>query len=57
MTTKERKEHIRLGRLWLTKKATKREMIRCLELDRKADHENSGLIFSGDAATRAVAER
>lgn len=52
MSTKERKEHIRLGRLWLTRKATKREIVRCMELDRKAEYENRQLIFSGDPEGR-----
>lgn len=36
MTTKERKEWLRLHRLWATGKATRRQMLRCMELDRKA---------------------
>ncbi len=36
MTTKERKEWIRLSRLWAMQKATKKQIERCMELDRKA---------------------
>ncbi|MCM3583725.1 hypothetical protein M3795_24970 [Ralstonia pickettii] len=35
MTEKERKEMTRLGRLWATGKATKRQMLRHTELARK----------------------
>lgn len=36
MTEKERKEHEKLSRLWATRKATKRQILRCIELSRKA---------------------
>lgn len=36
MTAKERKEHDRLHRLWATKKATMKQMKRCMVLDDKA---------------------
>lgn len=36
MTAKERREWKRLQRLWATSTATKAQMLRCMELDRKA---------------------
>ena len=36
MTAKERKEHARLCRKWAMGKATRREIMRCMELDRKS---------------------
>jgi len=36
MTDEERREHARLLRLWATGKATRRQMLRCTELDRRA---------------------
>jgi hypothetical protein len=38
VTEKERKELERLHRLWATGKATRAQMLRCMELDRKASH-------------------
>lgn len=32
---KERVERLRLSRLWATGRATRRQMFRCMELDRK----------------------
>jgi len=36
MTDKERKEWDRLSRLWATGRATKKQILRCMELDRRA---------------------
>jgi hypothetical protein len=57
MTTKERKEHIRLGIRWLNRKATKRQILRCMELDRKFEFENRQLIFSTNTKPHDAAER
>lgn len=55
MTTKERKEHIRLGIKSLNRRATRREMVRLAVLDEKERFENSQLIFSGESrATHEV---
>lgn len=40
MSTKERKEHSKLLRLWATRRATRKQMLRCMELDRKARGES-----------------
>jgi len=37
MTDKELREWDRLSDLWATGKATKAQMLRCLQLDRKAE--------------------
>lgn len=39
MTEKERKEHERLQDLWATGDATKKQILRCMELDTKATAE------------------
>ena len=39
MSDKERQEHERLLDLWACRKATKAQMLRCMELDRKAANE------------------
>lgn len=39
MTTTERREHRRLLKRWSERRATMREMLRCMELDRKANRE------------------
>jgi hypothetical protein len=36
MTSKEKREHIKLARRWAAMKATKAEIMRCMELDRRA---------------------
>jgi hypothetical protein len=36
MTATERKEWRRLSRLWAQSRATKSQILRCMELDRKA---------------------
>lgn len=36
MTPKERKEWERLSRLWACRRATKKQILRCMELDRRA---------------------
>lgn len=36
MSRAEKREHDRLCRLWATGKATKKQILRCMELDRKA---------------------
>lgn len=36
MNLKEQKEHSRLLRLWAMGRATMKQMLRCMELDRKA---------------------
>ena len=41
MTSKERNEHARLLALWACLKATKAQILRCIELDRKAANEPS----------------
>ena len=38
MTEKERTEHSRLQRAWATGKATKKQIMRCMELDRQVEH-------------------
>lgn len=35
MTAKEEREHARLLRLWATGRATRKQIERCMELDRK----------------------
>lgn len=40
MTKKEQQEHARLRALWATQKATRQQMLRCMELDRKAETEH-----------------
>ncbi len=40
MTAKERLEHTRLQRSWATGKATKKQVMRCMELDRQAERES-----------------
>lgn len=40
MTSKERTEHTRLQRAWATGKATKKQIMRCMELDRQAECES-----------------
>ena len=37
MTDAERKEHARLRAGWATRKLTKGQMLRCMELDRRAE--------------------
>lgn len=37
MSAKERKEHERLTKLWMSRRASKAQMLRCMELDRKAE--------------------
>lgn len=39
MTAKEQREHRRLLKRWSRRRATMREMLRCMELDRKANRE------------------
>lgn len=39
MTSKEKKEHERLQRAWAAGKATKKQIMRCMELDRQAERE------------------
>lgn len=39
MTTDERSEHRRLADKWTRGKATNREILRCMELDRKDNRE------------------
>ena len=39
MTAKERLEWSRLHRLWATGRATMRQMVRCMDLNRKATAE------------------
>lgn len=39
MTEAERKEHARLRELWVMRKLTKGQMLRCMELDRRAECE------------------
>jgi hypothetical protein len=41
MSERERVEHSRLLRKWATGKASQKEMMRCMELDRKADAERA----------------
>lgn len=36
MTEKERAEHAELRELWATQQATRKQILRCMELDRKA---------------------
>jgi len=36
MTAKERREHAKLRRLWAAQRATQAQILRCMELDRKA---------------------
>lgn len=36
MTDKERQEHDKLRELWATQQATRKQILRCMELDRKA---------------------
>lgn len=36
MTKREQAEHARLLRLWATGRATRKQVLRCMELDRKA---------------------
>ncbi len=36
MSEREQKEHARLLRLWASGKATRKQIERCMELDRKA---------------------
>lgn len=36
MTKKEQQEHARLRQLWATQKASRKQILRCMELDRKA---------------------
>lgn len=39
MSAKERTEHARLQRAWATGKATKKQIMRCMELDRQVECE------------------
>ena len=39
MTAKERREHRRLQRLWATRRANMKQMLRCIELTGKANAE------------------
>ncbi len=38
MTAKEIAEHKKLTKLWIARKATKKQILRCMELDRKASN-------------------
>lgn len=38
LTLREINEHRKLSRLWATGKATKHQILRCMELDRRADY-------------------
>lgn len=42
LTEREQQEHAKLLRLWALKKATRAQMLRCVELDRKSDDEGAG---------------
>lgn len=42
MTLCEQKEHAKLTRLWATWKATRMQILRCMELDRKSAAERRG---------------
>lgn len=48
MTENERKEMTRLGRLWATGKATKRQMLRHTELARKDAATHAGVASRGE---------
>jgi hypothetical protein len=41
MTVKEKREHARLQDKWATMRATMKEMLRCMALDRKAKAEKA----------------
>lgn len=51
MTEKEDLEYMRLSKLWVTKKATRKQMMRCLALKRKDD---AARKLCADAAKRGA---
>jgi len=54
MTVREQKEHAELSRLWVSREATLKEMLRCTELDRKraAEHRGTKAIRVTEIARR-----
>lgn len=42
MTVREQKEHAELSRLWVSREATLKQMLRCTELDHKRAAEHRG---------------
>lgn len=58
MTTKERREMERLNNLWATRRATMKQMDRCMELNRRDEYERLEEVrrVTGTPATEAGAK-